>query len=113
MIQRFEHEFHIIYVLELVGVQAQAKNVRLFSADGSGVSVSREDAMSGKAYPAYEWEKQPIPIIHGFPVLAVLPHLAGANWVKRLVKIRSLLGNIATLITKFRTYSFFHSITAT
>ncbi len=59
----------------------------MISFDGYEASVSREYAMSGKAFLAYEWEKQPVSIIHGFPVRAALPHLAGANWVKWLVRI--------------------------
>jgi DMSO/TMAO reductase YedYZ molybdopterin-dependent catalytic subunit len=75
------------YVLELAGIQPQAANIRLIGADGYSASVSREDAMSGKAFLAYEWEKQPVPIIHGFPVRAAFPGLLGANWVKWLLKM--------------------------
>ena len=75
------------YILDLAGIQPQAKNIRLIGADGYSASVSREDAMSGKAFLAYEWEKQPVPIIHGFPVRAAFPGLLGANWVKWLLKL--------------------------
>ena len=75
------------YVLELVGIQPQAKNIRMVGADGYSPSITREDAMSGKAFLAYEWEKQPVPIIHGFPVRVALPGLLGANWVKWLLKL--------------------------
>lgn len=75
------------YVLELAGIQPQAENIRLVGADGYSASVTREDAMSGKAFLAYEWKKQPVPIIHGFPVRAAFPGLLGANWVKWLLKI--------------------------
>jgi len=54
---------------------------------GYQVSVTRADAMSGKAFLAYERHKRPVPIIHGFPVRAAFPGLFGANWVKWLVKI--------------------------
>jgi DMSO/TMAO reductase YedYZ molybdopterin-dependent catalytic subunit len=75
------------YVLELAGIQPQAKNIRMVGADGYSPSITREDAMSGKAFLAYEWEKQPVPIIHGFPVRVALPGLLGANWVKWLLKL--------------------------
>lgn len=75
------------YLLEMAGIQAQAKNIRMVSADGYQASVTREDAMAGKAFLAYEWRTQPVPIIHGFPVRAAFPGLLGANWVKWLVKI--------------------------
>jgi len=75
------------YILELAGVQPQAENISLIGADGYGPSVSLEDAMSGRSFLAYEWEKQPVPILHGFPLRAAFPGLLGANWVKWLVKI--------------------------
>jgi len=75
------------YILELVGVQPQAENIRLIGADGYSPSVSLMDAMSGRSFLAYEWEKQPVPILHGFPVRAAFPGLLGANWVKWLIKI--------------------------
>lgn len=75
------------YVLELAGVQPQAENIRLIGADGYSPSVSLEDATSGRAFLAYEWKKQPVPILHGFPLRAAFPGLLGANWVKWLVKI--------------------------
>jgi DMSO/TMAO reductase YedYZ molybdopterin-dependent catalytic subunit len=75
------------YLLELAGIQPQAQNVRFYSADGYESFVLRKEAMSEKAFLAYEWERQPVPIIHGFPVRAALPGLIGANWVKWLVRI--------------------------
>jgi DMSO/TMAO reductase YedYZ molybdopterin-dependent catalytic subunit len=75
------------YVLELAGIQPQAKNVRMVGADGYTPFITREDAMSDTAFLAYEWEKQPVPIIHGFPVRVALPGLLGANWVKWLLKL--------------------------
>jgi DMSO/TMAO reductase YedYZ molybdopterin-dependent catalytic subunit len=74
-------------VLELAGIQPQAKNIRMIGADGYTPSITREAAMSGKAFLAYEWEKQPVPILHGFPVRVALPGLLGANWVKWLLKL--------------------------
>lgn len=61
------------YILELVGVQPQAENIRLIGADGYSPSVSLKDAMSGRSFLAYEWEKQPVPILHGFPVRSRSP----------------------------------------
>jgi DMSO/TMAO reductase YedYZ molybdopterin-dependent catalytic subunit len=75
------------YILELAGIQPKAENIRLIGADEYQASVSRDYAMSGVGFLAYEWEKQPVPIIHGFPVRAVFPGLLGANWVKWLLKI--------------------------
>ena len=36
---------------------------------------------------AYEWEGEPVPILHGFPVRAVFPSLNGNKWVKWLIGI--------------------------
>jgi DMSO/TMAO reductase YedYZ molybdopterin-dependent catalytic subunit len=75
------------YVLELAGVQAGATGIQLTSADGYSTSVPVETAHSGDSFLAYEWEGQPLPILHGFPVRAVFPNLDGNKWVKWLVKI--------------------------
>jgi DMSO/TMAO reductase YedYZ molybdopterin-dependent catalytic subunit len=77
------------HLLLLAGIQEQAKNLRLYSADGYEIFVTREEAMSEKAFLAYEWERQPVPIIHGFPVRAAFPGVSGANWVKWLVRIEA------------------------
>src|SRR5512133_3591146 len=69
------------YVLELAGIQPQAKNVRMVGADEYTPFITREDAMADTAFLAYEWEKQPVPIIHGFHVRVALTGLLGANWV--------------------------------
>jgi len=75
------------YVLELAGVQAGATGIQLTSADGYSTSLPVETAHSGDSFLAYEWEGQPLPILHGFPVRAVFPNLDGNKWVKWLVKI--------------------------
>ena len=36
---------------------------------------------------AYEWQRQPVPILHGFPLRAVIPDFGGWTWVKWLVGI--------------------------
>jgi DMSO/TMAO reductase YedYZ molybdopterin-dependent catalytic subunit len=35
------------------------------------------------AFLAYEWEGEPLPILHGFPVRVALPGVSGGYWVKR------------------------------
>jgi DMSO/TMAO reductase YedYZ molybdopterin-dependent catalytic subunit len=75
------------YVLELAGVQEGATRIRLISADKYSSSVSLEEAFSDKNFLAYEWEGEPIPILHGFPVRAIFPELLGNNWAKWLIKI--------------------------
>jgi DMSO/TMAO reductase YedYZ molybdopterin-dependent catalytic subunit len=77
----------IYYLLGLAGVQADAKNIRLYSADGYSTSIPIDMARAEKNFLAYEWEGQPLPILHGFPVRAVFPGMAGGYWVKWLIKI--------------------------
>lgn len=74
-------------VLELAGLQTDAGGLRLIGADGYSALVTIEMATSGKSYLAYEWEGEPLPILHGFPVRAVFPDHGGSVWVKWLVRI--------------------------
>lgn len=74
-------------VLELAGVQAGASNVRLISADGYSTYVSLQVARREESTLAYEWEGEPVPILHGFPIRAVFPEVQGNTWVKWLVEI--------------------------
>ena len=74
-------------VLEAADPQNTATQIRLISADGYSAFVSLEEALSDGNYLAYEWEGQPLPILHGFPVRAVFPALPGNKWVKWLVEI--------------------------
>ncbi len=74
-------------VLERAGVQAGAAKVALKSADGFEVSITLADALDPDNYLAYEWEGQPLPILHGFPLRAVFPGMAGGRWIKWLVEL--------------------------
>ena len=75
------------YVLDLAGLQAGATSISLVGADGYSAFVTLQQARSGNNYLAYEWQGEPIPILHGFPVRAVFPSLQGNKWVKWLVEI--------------------------
>jgi len=74
-------------ILNLAGVQAGAKTVVLDGADGYSTGIPLEEALKPQNFLAYEWEGQPVPILHGFPLRAVFPDLGGSAWVKWLVKI--------------------------
>ncbi|MBD3305142.1 molybdopterin-dependent oxidoreductase [candidate division KSB3 bacterium] len=74
-------------VLEQADVQEDAKSIRLKSADGYSSTVPLEDALTDENFLAYEWEGEPVPILHGFPVRAVFPKLPGNRWVKWLIEI--------------------------
>lgn len=75
-------------VLDLAQVAPDATALRLRSADGYAGYI-RLDAARGNARNllAYEWEGEPLPALHGFPVRAVFPDEEGSEWVKWLVEI--------------------------
>ncbi len=77
----------ITNVLQLAGVQAGAQGIRLKSADGYSAPVRLEVAAAPGSFLAYEWEGEPLPILHGFPLRAVFPTEEGNYWVKWLVEI--------------------------
>lgn len=74
-------------VLALAGVQDTATSVSFVSVDDYSAEVSLNSARAEDAFLAYEWKGQPLPLLHGFPVRAVLPQEAGGVWIKWLVEI--------------------------
>jgi DMSO/TMAO reductase YedYZ molybdopterin-dependent catalytic subunit len=74
-------------VLALAGVQEGATNLNLVSADGYSRLVPISEELVETAFLAYEWEGEPLPILHGFPVRVVLPGVSGGSWIKWLVAI--------------------------
>ena len=74
-------------ILTRASVQAGAKTVTLLGADGYNADIDLDDALKQQNYLAYEWEGQPVPILHGFPLRAVFPDFGGWAWVKWLVGI--------------------------
>ncbi len=77
----------IAEVLKLARPLPEAKYVSLVSADGYTVTLGLEKALNQENFLAYEWEGQPIPVLHGFPLRAVLPKDDGNSWVKWIVEI--------------------------
>jgi DMSO/TMAO reductase YedYZ molybdopterin-dependent catalytic subunit len=69
-------------------VREDADGLRLIGADGYGSFVRLEETSGDNNILAYEWEGEPLPILHGFPVRAVFPELNGNRWVKWLIEIR-------------------------
>lgn len=76
------------YLLDLAGAQDGAQEVIMVGGDGYEASVSMEQAMLWDNFVAYEWEGQPLPILHGFPARTVMPTMQGNKWVKWLLEIR-------------------------
>jgi len=64
-----------------------ACGILLTGANGYSVPISMLELDSKDNLLAYEWEGEPLPILHGFPVRAVFHELVGSRWVKWLVEI--------------------------
>ncbi len=77
----------LAYVLELAQIDPGFNEIRLVSADGYATMISGDVARGTSNFLAYEWEGEPLPIIHGFPLRAVLPAYNGNLWAKWLIKI--------------------------
>ena len=75
-------------VLALAGVQAEADKVEFVSVDGYRSSLSLEEALDRANFLAYEWEGEPLPHLHGFPLRLVIPTADGGRWAKWLVELR-------------------------
>ena len=66
----------------------EADSVTLISADGYQVEIPLSVAMDQESFLAYELEGQTLPILHGFPLRAVIPSREGLYWVKWLVELK-------------------------
>lgn len=75
-------------LLDLAEPHASAHHVDMVSADGYTTSMTLAQARSPDAYLAYELEGKIIPVLHGFPLRAILPALPGYNWAKWIVEIQ-------------------------
>ena len=75
-------------ILDRAQVHEDATGLRLVGADGYRSYVRLEEVGAEDDILAYEWEGEPLPILHGFPVRAVFPQLQGNRWVKWLLEIR-------------------------
>jgi DMSO/TMAO reductase YedYZ molybdopterin-dependent catalytic subunit len=74
-------------LLAAAGVLPEADSILLKGADGYSAEVPLESARSEDNLVAYEWEGQPLPILHGFPARALFPHMPGSASVKWLLEI--------------------------
>jgi DMSO/TMAO reductase YedYZ molybdopterin-dependent catalytic subunit len=74
-------------ILAMAGAQPDATQIHMGAADGYFYNFSLDQALKPDNFLAYEWEGQPLPVLHGFPVRAVIPDQPGAAWVKWLVVI--------------------------
>ncbi len=75
-------------ILEMAGVQKEARTLQLVGAEGYQSYVSLANGMREENFLAYQLETGPVPIQHGFPVRAAFPALYGSSWTKWLVEIK-------------------------
>ena len=73
--------------LGLAGVQNGAQSVKFVSADGYTTSLELEKALDRTNFLAYEWEGEPLPRLHGFPLRVVIPGAQGNQWTKWVVEL--------------------------
>jgi DMSO/TMAO reductase YedYZ molybdopterin-dependent catalytic subunit len=78
----------LTYVMGLAGVQSGAKAVYLTGAEGYAGYLSLDDALLPDNFLAYQWKDQPLPILHGYPLRAVIASKMGYTWTKYLVEIK-------------------------
>ena len=76
----------LAHILELAQIDPRFTGLKLISADGYATVIAPEIARGTSNFLAYEWEGEPLPIIHGFPLRAVLPAYNGNLWAKWLVQ---------------------------
>ena len=76
------------YILDMAGVLPEASAIVLRGADGYTARLELDAVGDGNRHIlAYEWEGEPLPVLHGFPLRGVFPEQQGNKWVKWLLKI--------------------------
>lgn len=74
-------------IFDMVGLQPDVKQITMKAADGYSDALPLAEALQPENLLAYEWMGQPLPVLHGFPLRAVIPHQYGYHSVKWLVEI--------------------------
>jgi len=74
-------------ILDTAGLAPDAKQITMKAADGYSDILTLDKALESENFLAYEWMGQPLPVLHGFPLRAIVPHQNGFHWVKWLLEI--------------------------
>ena len=77
----------IAEILKLAKPLPEAATLTMISADGFKKELDIATAMQAENFLAYELEGKTLPILHGFPLRAVIPEKEGNFWVKWIVEI--------------------------
>ena len=77
----------IAEILKLAKPLPEAATLTMISADGFKKELDLATAMNTENFLAYELEGETLPILHGFPLRAVIPEKEGNFWVKWIVEI--------------------------
>ena len=77
----------IAEILKLAKPLPDAATLTMISADGFKKELDLATAMNSENFLAYELEGETLPILHGFPLRAVIPESEGNFWVKWIVEI--------------------------
>jgi DMSO/TMAO reductase YedYZ molybdopterin-dependent catalytic subunit len=74
-------------LVDLAGPQSGTTTLRLSSAQSYTEDFRPADVQAPQNFLAYEWNGEPLPRSHGFPLRGVFPGHPGSNWVKWVVAI--------------------------
>jgi len=77
----------IAEILKLAKPLPEATTLTMISADGFKKKLDLAMAMNPENFLAYELEGETLPILHGFPLRAVIPEKEGNFWVKWIIEI--------------------------
>jgi DMSO/TMAO reductase YedYZ molybdopterin-dependent catalytic subunit len=69
-------------VIAFAGPQPGAKSVRVASVEDYSMSFALDEVQAEENFLAYQWEDQPLPASHGFPLRGAMPARAGSSWIK-------------------------------
>ncbi len=78
----------LAHVLGLARPHQDASTVEFHCGDAYVTAIPLAEAQAGDDYLAYEWHGQPLPVLDGFPVRAVLPKKTGSYWGKWLLEVQ-------------------------
>ena len=77
----------IAEVLALTEVLDGATTIKFISADGYSTLLPLDEAQDPTNFLAYEWEGEPLPRLHGFPLRVVISDAQGNQWTKWVVEM--------------------------